>query len=295
MFLNQESIYMKNDFKTTIAAVMLASVSHIACAGRGNTIFNPTPADKMRAMSTERPSKTDSAFSLDAGHFQIETNLFSTAHNNDCISGSCTETNQQIYGGATNLRIGLTDNVDVQIISDLLRHLVVKDKTTGAKDTRDGFGDTQVRLKINVLGNDPASKFSLGVIPYVKIPTNQNDLGNNEYEGGIGIPFNVNFDGGWSFGGMTQLNFITEPDQSGYDLAYVNSVIVGKSITDKLSGYGEIFTSKADQSGGHWQNTADFGAVYSVTDNFKVDANVQFGISDAADDSILFVGTAYRF
>ncbi|MBL0318588.1 MAG: transporter, partial [Alphaproteobacteria bacterium] len=218
---------MKHYIKTIIATSILASTASLAFAGPDNTLFNPTPTDKMRAMTTERPSKTDSPFSLDAGHFQLETNLFSTVHNNDCIGGSCVETNQQFYGGATNLRIGLTDYADLQIISDLYRHVVIKDKTAGTNDTKDGFGDTQVRLKFNVLGNDPSSTFSVGVIPYVKTPTNQNDLGNNRYEGGIGVPFNVNVDGGWSLGGMTQLNFITEPDLSGYDPVYVNSLIVG--------------------------------------------------------------------
>lgn len=266
-----------------------------ALAGENHTLFNPVPDAEMRAMTTERPSKTDSPFSLDAGHVQIETNLFAYTHNDDCIAGTCTETTQKYYGGATNLRIGLLDNTDLQIISDLYRDLKIEDKTAGTTDERNGFGDTQVRLKINLLGNDPASKFSLAALPYVKIPTNQDDLGNDEYEGGFGIPFNINFDGGWSFGGMTQFNAISQADGSGYDPAYANSLIVGKSLTDKLSAYAEFYTYKADQDGAKWLNTADFGTVYSVTDNFKVDANLHLGVSDAADDTNFFVGTAYRF
>jgi len=277
-----------------MTATILFSASH-AFAGENNTLFNPTPDDQMRPMTTERPSKTDSPYSLDAGHFQIETNLFASTHNDDCISGTCMETRQNFFGGASNLRIGLTDNADFQIISDLYRHLAVKDKTAGSKTTRDGFGDTQLRLKVSLIGNDPASKFSLGVIPYVKVPTNQDDLGNDKYEGGIGLPFNINFDGGWSLGGMTQFNAISQLDGSGYDPAYVNSLIVGKSLTDKLSAYGEFYTFKADQSGAKWTNTLDFGTVYAVTDNFKVDANIAFGATDTADDTNFFVGAAYRF
>ena len=246
-------------------------------------------------MTTERPSKTDSPFSLDAGHVQIESNLFAYIHNEDCIGGTCTDTRQRYFGGATNLRIGLLDNTDIQIISDLYREISLNDETADTSSTRSGFGDTQVRLKVNLMGNDPSSKFSLGLIPYVKLPTNQDDLGNDRYEGGIGLPFNINFDGGWSFGGMTQINLISQPDQTGYDNAYANSLIIGKSFTDQWSGYAEFYTYKADQSGAKWQNTADFGTVYSVTDNFKVDANIHVGVSDAADDTNFFLGTAYRF
>jgi hypothetical protein len=277
-------------FCGAVASLLMPSVSF---AADSYNLFNPVPDDKLRAMTTERPSKTDSPFSLDAGRIQIETNLFAHTKNNDCIGGTCTKTKHDYVGGATNLRIGLTDDADIQIISDLYHH--VKTDTSGTEDSREGFGDTQVRLKLNILGNDPSSKFSLGFIPYAKIPTNQDDLGNNEVEGGIGLPFNINFDGGWILGGMTQLNYITEPDFSGYDPAYANSLIVGKSFTDKLGGYAEIYTYKADQDGAKWLNTADFGVVYSVTDSFKIDANAHFGVSDAADDMNLFLGTAYRF
>lgn len=275
----------------TSALFMMSGVAR--ADGETHNLFHPVPENQMRAMTTERPSKTDSPFSLDAGHVQIETNLYAHTRNDDCSGGACTKTTHDYVGGATNLRIGLTDDTDIQIISDLYHRL--KTETAGTTDTRAGFGDTQIRLKLNLTGNDPASTFSLGLIPYAKIPTNQDNLGNDEVEGGIGLPFNVNFEGGWSLGGMTQLNYITEPDFSGYDPAYANSLIVGKSLTDTLGSYAEIYTYKADQEGAKWLNTADFGLVYSVTDRFKVDANVHFGISDAADDVNLFIGTAYRF
>jgi hypothetical protein len=244
-------------------------------------------------MTTERSSKTDSPYSLDAGRFQVESNIYGYVHNDDCIGGTCTQTKQHFVGGSTNFRLGLTDNMDMQLIADLYRDLTIE--SDGTKQDKQGYGDTIVRLKINAIGNNPSDKFSLGVLPYVKLPTNQDDLGNNETEGGIGLPFNINFDGGWNLGGMTQFNLVTEPDFSGYDPSYANSLIVGKSITDKLSTYAEFYTYKADQTGAKWQNSVDFGTAYMVMDNFRVDANIQLGVTDAADDVNFFFGTAYRF
>lgn len=264
-------------------------------AAEGHHLFNPTPDDQLRPMTTERPSKTDSAYSLDAGRVQVETNLFGYVRNDDCTDGTCTDTRQRYFGGSTNLRIGLLDNTDIQFITDLYREINLHDETADTTSKRSGIGDTQVRLKVNLIGNDPSTDFSLAVLPYVKIPTNQDDMGNDRYEGGIGLPFNLNFDGGWSLGGMTQYNLISQPDETGYDSAYANSLIVGKSFAEKWSGYTEVYTYKADQSGARWQNTAGVGAIYSVTDNFKVDANLHLGLSDAADDTNFFVGTAYRF
>jgi hypothetical protein len=266
-----------------------------AWAGADNTLFNPTPDDQMRPMTTERSSKADGPYSLDAGHFQIESNLYSYGRNNDCSGGNCTHTTQDFAGGTTTLRLGLTDHTDLQIISDLYHYIRTKDETTGAKDTRNGFGDTQVRLKMNFIGNNPNDKFSLGLIPFVKLPTNQNNLGNNDVEGGVELPFNVNFTDGWSLGGMTALNAVRNLNDDGYDPAYVNALVLGKSLTDTISAYGEFYTYKVDQSGSHWLNTADFGVSYNVTPNFKIDANTYIGVSDAADDMVWLFGGAYRF
>ena len=38
----------------------------------GYNLFNPTPDKYMREMSPDRPDKTDSPFTVDAGHFQLE-------------------------------------------------------------------------------------------------------------------------------------------------------------------------------------------------------------------------------
>ena len=40
-------------------------------------LFNPTPRPFMRSLSADRPDKTDSAFTVDAGHFQLEMDFTS--------------------------------------------------------------------------------------------------------------------------------------------------------------------------------------------------------------------------
>ena len=39
------------------------------------TLFNPTPVDLWRPYNTDRPSKTDSPYTVDAGVFQIESDV----------------------------------------------------------------------------------------------------------------------------------------------------------------------------------------------------------------------------
>src|SRR5438270_764543 len=48
---------------------------------RSYTLFNPTPEMYLRDMSADRPDKTDCPFTVDAGHFQIETDFANLTHN----------------------------------------------------------------------------------------------------------------------------------------------------------------------------------------------------------------------
>jgi hypothetical protein len=258
------------------------------------TLFNPVPDDKMRPMSTERPSKTDSAVTVDAGHFQIETSLLSYSRNNDCIGGSCTKTRQVTGGATTTLRLGLTQSLDAQVIFDAYRDLDTKDRATGARQSKNGYGDTTLRLKYNIMGNDSGA-FAIAALPFVKLATNQDNLGNDDTEGGFEVPFSYTIDENWSIGGMTQFNFLREQADSGYYMGYANSLYVSRTINSAVSSYAEIYTYKPDTSGGQWQNSADFGVVYAVTPSWRVDTGVNIGISNAADDLNFFVGTAYRF
>ena len=43
-------------------------------------LFKPVPDDLLRDMDTDRPDKSNSPHTLDAGHFQVETGLFTYTH-----------------------------------------------------------------------------------------------------------------------------------------------------------------------------------------------------------------------
>lgn len=258
------------------------------------TLFNPVPDDKLRPMSTERPSKTDSPFTVDAGHLLIETSLASHTRNNDCISGTCAKTRQTTDGATTTFRLGLTQSLDAQVIFDAYRDFDNLDKGTGTRTSKNGFGDTYLRLKYNITGNDSGA-LAVAALPFVKLPTNQDDLGNNDSEWGVELPFYYAFTTEWGVGGMTQFNILREQADSGYYMGYINSLYVSHNFTSDLSSYAEIYTYKPDTSGGEWQNTLDFGVVYALTPSWRIDTGVNIGISNAADDLSFFAGTAYRF
>src|SRR5688572_7370925 len=73
------------------------------------TLFNPTPPDLMRELSTDRPDKTESAYTVDAGHVQIEMDVVSYVYDH---SG---EPDVEAWDFAiANFKLGLLNNLDLQ-------------------------------------------------------------------------------------------------------------------------------------------------------------------------------------
>lgn len=68
-------------------------------------LFNPTPENQLRDLTTDRPDLSESAFTVDAGHVQFETNIFGYSKSRPDAEG--TVTSSYDYGN-TNIRIGLT-------------------------------------------------------------------------------------------------------------------------------------------------------------------------------------------
>lgn len=248
----------------------------------------------MRPMSTERPSKTDSAVTLDAGHFQLETSLLNFVQDKTCLRGSCAKAREWDIGATTTLRLGLTQAAEIQAFLTPYQHLSLKNQNADIKDRREGYGDTTIRFKYNLCGND-GGEFALSVLPYVKVPTNQDNLGNDYYEWGLEVPFYIGLPDGWGINAMTQANLLRDVGRGEYYTAYVNSAALGRNITDSLSAYAELYTFKAAQANAKWQNTTDFGLVYALTANLRVDAGINIALSDAAADRSVFTGLAYRY
>ena len=132
-------------------------------------------------------------------------------------------------------------------------------------------------------------------MPYVKLPTNQDNLGNDSIEGGAIFPFAIELPAGWSMGLMTQLDLIHDAGGSGYHPESLNSVTFGHDIIGKLAGYAEFFSSVSTESGSDWVGTIDVGITYGLTRDIQLDGGLNIGITRAADDINPFIGISWRF
>src|SRR5689334_14412272 len=79
------------------------------------TLFNRTPASQLRELSTDRPDLTESAYTVDAGWWQVEMDISAYTHERDTRDGADATASSLSYGNM-NVKVGLTHNIDLQTV-----------------------------------------------------------------------------------------------------------------------------------------------------------------------------------
>ena len=254
----------------------------------GYNLFHPTPRGLMRELTPDRPDKTESPYTVDAGHIQLEMDVatFTLNRSDDMRIESWNI-------APVNFKIGLLNTVDLQLIFENYLHVRTEDRQAHKKTTQSGVGDLTTRLKINLWGND-GGRTAFGLLPFVKFPTNTDHLGNSAVEGGVFFPLAVKLPAGWDLGLETGSSFLRNGQDRGYHAEFVNMVTVGHDLVGKLGGYLEFFSSISTEPASSWVGTVDLGLTYGLTDNIQLDAGVNLGVTRSADDVEVFTGFTVR-
>lgn len=287
----QESAFRNFGFVLSLAA--LGAVCSVR-AGEGDySLCNPVPADHLRELDTDRPDLTESPFTVDAGHFQIEMDLANFTYDRDTSGGGDIRTEAWSLA-AINLKAGLTPSTDLQLMIEPYARVRTQDRTTGSVTRQDGFGDVTVRVKHNFWGNDGGTT-ALGIMPFVTLPTSQDGLGGRSLEGGVILPLAVTLPGGWDLGAMTEADWRCDDSGTGSHAVFVNSITAGHALAGNLAGYVEFYSEIGTEPGTGWIGLADFGFTYGVGKNTQFDAGVNIGVTPAAPDWNPFIGVSRRF
>lgn len=251
------------------------------------TLFNPTPIDLRRPYNTDRPSKADSPFTIDAGVFQIES---------DTVNWQLEEENHVrsrtwIIPGNTNFKLGLTNWMDFQVIAQFYVNTRTSGSGFGKPLEQEGFGDTTVRVKINLLGDD-CGKLVIGLLSSLKTPTNTGDTGNHVWEPGFGLPVNYSLPLGFTLFAETTIDILDKARSSNMRVQWQNPIGLSRTIVGNLSSYVEFYSAVGT---GPWVGTLDTGLIYQVSPNFSIDVDSFFGLTNSAADYNVFSGFGYRF
>ena len=252
------------------------------------SLFNPTPEAALRGFSTDRPNKSNSPITVDAGHYQIETDILSGSY-----SRSRGITTRYYQFADPVLKAGLTNSVDFELGFGGYQQSV----TTGggiAAIRGSGFGDLTPRLKWNLLGND-GGDVQIAVIPYVKIPTAARRIGNGQVEGGAILTVGVNLPFDFTAIVQTEIDILKNGANNGKHANFVNLVNLSHAIYGDLTGSVELASQVTGDRGSTNAYTADFALSYALTPTLQLDAAAYVGLNRDAPRLTLYTGISRRF
>jgi hypothetical protein len=271
---------------------MMAHADEAEADKSAYTLFNPVPADQLRDFSPDRPTKSNGATTVDAGHFQYEGDFVSWSY--DRYNASSTTTSNFIVADPT-FKLGLTANTDLELTLAPINVNASKDRVANAKSSAFGFGDVVTRLKYNLVGNDGGG-IALAIVPYVKAPTATAAIGNRHWEGGAYAPLSISLPENWGLNFQTEMDALERGDLTGTYLNYQNLVNVSHPLFfDNLTGYVELWSNIANDAQTPPQCTTDLSLAWAIKDNLQLDVGVNLGLNKAAPDMQSYMGIAQRF
>jgi HAD superfamily hydrolase (TIGR01549 family) len=251
-------------------------------------IFNPTPEAQLRKFTPDRPNKSFNPFTVDAGHFQYETDLLGAYSDN--YTAAHTDS-RQLFTADPTLKLGLTNNVDLALVLGGFQDLRTKQRNGAASTVYAGYGDTVIRLKANVWGNDGGDT-AFALMPYIKLPTASRGLGNNQVEGGVIAPLQVKLPYGFTSVITSEVGEVKNPADSGSHVSVINVVNLSHPITENLTASAEFY-SRVQTANNPTIYTADFALAYLLGPNTQVDSAIYAGLNKQAPDLIGYMAVIF--
>ncbi len=255
------------------------------------SIFNPTPWSEARELSTDRPDKTESPYTVPAGRVQFEIDVVNYTRD---VSGTGSGRTrfESLAIAPINMKVGLVRNVDLQLVLETYvrnRSRVLASQLTS---TNSQFGEVTGRLKVNVWGND-GGKTAFGIMPFVSfVPA---DGGGRYANGGVILPLAVDLGGGFGLGTMAEIDFERGDVTGKRHTVFIHSVTVGHDLSEKVGAYAELFSGISTETGARWVGGFNFGFTRALGANMQLDFGANIGLSRAADDFNPFLGLSFRF
>jgi hypothetical protein len=255
------------------------------------TLFNPTPKDLMRPFATDRPTKSNVPYTVDAGHFQYEGDVFIYSFDNTTTPGT-NNTSWVLFN--PTLKAGLLNWADFEVNFNAQTIQRSQTVSTGAVTQNNGFGDTITRLKMNLWGNDGGTT-AFALIPYGKWPTSPLPVGNGYAEGGIIAPLAVSLPYGFTTILMGELDYLKNPVSPGYRANFQTLINVNRTVIENVTGYAEIYANWPNSPDLQNTYTLDFALAWTPLPNFQVDVGINIGLVPQAVPYQLYMGVAQRF
>jgi hypothetical protein len=246
-------------------------------------VFARAASSSERPLSTDRPDRTESAYTVPSGWVQVESDVVSWGR----IDGDderVTSTSLCTF----NAKYGVTRRVDLQFVFSPWQD--VETERTGLPDESDrGTGHAGLRVKFNLAGND-GDGYALALLPFATAPT-RGDAILDFVTWGLLAPLSIPVG---DESAVSVMAGVTRVDNE--DTWASLSGSFGTAIAGDFAGFVELYLSRNSfESDAVDDATIDAGITYAPGDNWQLDAGVYRGLATETEDWRVFVGASARF
>ncbi len=273
------------------AAAQASPEADTATLKRGYTLFRPVPKALLRGFTPDRPGISQSAHTVDAGHFQLETDLFRLRREDEQM-----ESRRTLLFGDVTLKIGLTRTLDFHVqVQPYMRERVVPEPGSPRAPERDAhFGDVTLRLKQNLLGNDEGALAVLALSGYARLPTG-GPVGAGKCEFGLAIPFELDIspslDIEMQLEGESRWDRTAARREQHLNQSLLFDYRFGPAHRLELFAEGAGFWNTDQHT---YQATLNVGPAYYAASALRLDAGVHIPLTRTPLTREVFAGLSFR-
>jgi hypothetical protein len=253
-------------------------------------LLAPTPEDEMRSFSTDRPPKSNSPYTVDAGHFQYETELVNYSYQR--TGPAQIET---LMAPNPTIKVGLTNDADFEVNIAPFVSVHTFNHATAIKQDFTGNGDLFTRLKVNLLGNDGGDS-AFALIPYVKFPTAPAGIGDGAVEGGVIAPLSLSLPDKFTLLFNWEADTLRDNEGPGYHSNFAALVNLSRPIVKDVTFDVELWSDfDNDPAKSTRQYSFDTAITWMIKPNLQADLGVNIGLNSATPAIQPYVGLSQRF
>jgi len=232
---------------------------------------------------TDRPSVSTSTVTVPPGGLQIESGVEYTR------SRLSHGQNEQQFLVDVLLRAGITSRLEARL--DMNPLVWLKDA-----DTNIGFGDLTLSVKYRFFDSPEGSRWpSLGVLPFVKLPTARSPIGSERVDFGctalatFDLPWQLSLDANVGLAGLGQ------SQGAAFLLQETVSASLNRQISARWAMYGELFYASPSERGSRDVVGFDTGVQFLVLPRVVLDMAAQVARGTPGPDFAIRAGLSVRF
>lgn len=241
---------------------------------------------EVEPICTDRPGKSSSTCTVPKGYWQAESGLAGWSLTK--VGGA---RNANLELGSTAVKYGVSDDMHFEVA--LVPYVRNRERSTDARSTDRGRGDVTIKVKRRLTAADAG--FTAALVPFVKLPTASNAIGNGRVEGGVVVPLSWSLGRALSLSSSPELDLIADGDGRGYHVAGAGTLSLGLAASDRLSLAAELWTGWDWDEDTTRQASLGGNAAFRLTDNVQIDGEADFGLSRDSADVELSAGASIRF